>query len=409
MTPRYQTSIVPLEQYSSGVSGRRRPRILYMITRAERGGAQSHVLDLINGFREEFEVVLATGEEGFLTEACRAESVRVHILPHLKRDLNPLHDARAYFEASRIIEREQPDLVHIHTWKAGFLGRLAAHRQGIPSLYTAHMWHFGPSVPLTWRIMGPKLERIASKWSESTIAVSDSGKAFAAQYRIADPSRIVPIHNGIPDLPGRCCPGANEIPVVVMVARFTPFKDHETMLRAFALVKRPARLRLIGDGPTRGDIERLIAELGIADRVELLGDRGDVAQQLCAADIFVLASHTEHLPISILEAMRAGLPVIASHVGGVPELVVHGKTGWLVPAESISELARTLNDLIDDQEKRASFGRASRLWYEKHFLLGRMLDRTRELYAKILGLGLRQAQAADPILEVSDRLSSLEY
>ena len=131
------------------------------------------------------------------------------------------------------------------------------------------------------------------------------------------------------DSPERVLPGRNIVPVVVMVARFSSFKDHVTIVRAFAELNIPARLQLVGDGPTRSATERLVADLGIRDRVEFPGDRDDIAQLLCRADIFVLASKLDNLPISILEAMRAGLPVIASDVGGISELVIHGETGCL--------------------------------------------------------------------------------
>ena len=108
------------------------------------------------------------------------------------------------------------------------------------------------------------------------------------------------------------------MPVVVMVARFTSFKDHQTIVRAFAELDIPARLQLVGDGPTRAATERLVDKLNIRDRVAFSGDRNDVTQLLCRADIFVLASRLDNLPISILEAMRAGLPVIASDVGEFP-------------------------------------------------------------------------------------------
>src|SRR5579872_440846 len=198
----------------------RRKRVMYIITRAEHGGAQSHVLDLVRGFRNEFEVSVAVGEEGFLTDACRAESVRVHLVPHLEREIRPWSDFRAFFEILHLIRREQPDLIHAHTWKAGFIGRMAGRLCRIPSIYTVHMWHFGPELPSSWRIFGPGLERAASRWSERTITVSQSGSEVGRRYRIIDPARMVAIHNGIEDSPERVHPGGNSVPVVVMVARF---------------------------------------------------------------------------------------------------------------------------------------------------------------------------------------------
>lgn len=358
---------------------------MYIITRAEHGGAQSHVLDLVRGFRNEFDISVAVGEEGFLAEACRAESIPVHLIPHLEREIRLWSDSRAFFETLRLIRKERPDLVHAHTWKAGFVGRMAARLCGIPSIYTVHMWHFGPELPSTWRMFGPGLERVASRWSERTITVSHSASAVGRRYRITDPARMVAIHNGIEDSPERVRPGANPVPVVAMVARFTEFKDHETLVRAFAELKLPARLQLIGDGPTRKPTERLVAELGIPDRVEFPGDRDDVARLLCQADLFVLASKLDNLPISILEAMRAGLPVIASEVGGISELVIHGETGLLVPPFSIPSMVAALTELLADKRKRIHFGRSGRKRYETLFSLDQMIGRTRAVYAEVLG------------------------
>ena len=363
---------------------KKRQRVMYMITRAEHGGAQSHVLDLVRGFRHEFDLSVAVGEEGFLTDACRAESVPVHLIPHLEREIRPWSDARALSETLDLLRAEQPDLIHAHTWKAGFIGRMAAHLRGIPSIYTVHMWHFGPELPHSWRLFGPALERAAARWSERTITVSHSGSEVGQRYRIGPPSRMVAIHNGIGDSPQRVRHGGNRVPVVVMVARFTSLKDHETIVRAFAELKVPARLQLVGGGPTRAATERLAAELGIADRVEFPGDRDDVSHLLSRADIFVLASKLDNLPISILEAMRAGLPVIASNVGGISELVVHGETGLLVPPFAVSPMVEALRELLADPGRRARLGWCGRRRYETSFSLTRMIERTRAVYTDVL-------------------------
>lgn len=261
---------------------------------------------------------------------------------------------------------------------------MAARLRGIPSIYTVHMWHFGPELPHSWRVFGPGLERTAARWSRRTITVSRSGSEVGQRYRIGSPSRMVAIHNGIGDSPRRVRHGENRIPVVVMVARFTSLKDHETIVRAFAELKVPARLQLIGDGPTRAATEHLAAGLGIADRVEFPGDRDDVSRLLSRADVFVLASKLDNLPISILEAMRAGLPVIASNVGGISELVVHGETGLLVPPFAVTPMVQALSELLVDPGRRARLGWCGRRRYEKNFSLSQMIERTRAVYIDVL-------------------------
>jgi glycosyltransferase involved in cell wall biosynthesis len=374
-------SVVTLER---NTSARRRPKLLYLITRAERGGAQSHVLDLARGMREQFDSEVATGEEGFLTDTCREEGIPVHVVPGLEREIKPFDDWRGLGELIKLMRRIKPDIVHAHTFKAGFLGRLAAKRLKIAALYTVHMWPFGRAVPLSWRIAAPHCERMAARWCDRIISVSDLGARTAAEHRICDPSKVVAVLNGIADHPGRARLDHDQGLSCTMVARFTGFKDHALLLRAFARVPGEARLKLVGDGDTLPAAKRLAEELGIRERVEFKGSRGDVPEILAQTDVFVLASKTETLPISILEAMRAGLPVIASDVGGVSEEVVDGETGLLVSSGSVEELSSALNRLLTDKTLRMTMGRAGRKRFEKLFVADTMIGRTRELYEQVL-------------------------
>lgn len=362
----------------------KRPRILYLITRAERGGAQMHLLDLALGMQEQFEIEVATGEQGFLTEACRERGIPVHVLPHLEREIRPLADLQALQELRRLMRQIQPDLVHAHTFKAGFLGRLAAKSLGIASVYTVHMWPFGKAVPMSWRVAAPMCERQAARWCDRIISVSELGAKDAAQFGIGRKSQVLPILNGIPDHPGRARLDRDSGLSCTMVARFTDFKDHGLLLRAFARVPGEVRLKLVGDGATLTAARKLAEELGIRERVEFKGSRGDVPEILAQTDVFVLASKTETLPISILEAMRAGLPVVASDVGGVSEEVVDGETGFLVAPGSVEELSTSLVRLIADKALRIAMGRAGRRRFEEEFLADKMIERTEAVYRQIL-------------------------
>jgi glycosyltransferase involved in cell wall biosynthesis len=169
-----------------------------------------------------------------------------------------------------------------------------------------------------------------------------------------------------------------------MVARFIEGKDHDLLLRAFATIPKGPRLRLVGDGPTRASAESLARELGIQEQVDFLGNRDDVASLLATSDVFVLASRSEMLPISILEAMRAGLPVIASDVGGVAEAVAHNENGILVPSGSVSALAQALTDLTSDYALRLRMGQAGRQRFTDQFLSSSMKEHTRSIYWDVL-------------------------
>jgi glycosyltransferase involved in cell wall biosynthesis len=334
--------------------------------------------------RRRFEVEVATGENGFLTDACRKHGIPVHVVANLRREIKPLNDALGLRELMRLMRRVKPDLVHAHTFKAGFLGRFAAKYSKIACVYTVHMWPFGDAVPLSWRVAAPACERLAARWCDRIITVSELGARNAAQYRIGDSSQVVPILNGIPEHPARARLDRDKNLSCTMVARFTDFKDHRSLLRAFAKVPGQARLRLVGDGHTLPAAKKLAEELGIRGRVEFKGTRSDVPEILAQTDVFVLASKTETLPISILEAMRAGLPVIASDVGGIPEEVVDGETGLLVPAGSVDELSSALTRLLADKPLRVAMGRAGRRRFETVFTADTMIERTQTLYEEVL-------------------------
>ena len=362
-----------------------KPRILYVVTRAERGGAQTHVLDLASSMRSDFEVSVATGEEGFLTDACRERAIPVYVLPHLQRQIRPIADARAFWEIWRLIRKLRPDLLHLHTFKAGFLARLAGRILGIPSIYTIHAWLYGTAAVSRFSsaLSGP-CERLAARWCERIITVSQAGARVVRGHRIGSPSKLVTIHNGLPDSSELAQLSPTEAPVITMVARFIEGKDHDLLLRAFASIPKGPRLRLVGDGPTRASMESLARELGIQEQVDFLGNRDDVASLLATSDIFVLASRSEMLPISILEAMRAGLPVIASDVGGVGEAVANNENGFLVPSGSVSGLAKRLTELSNDHALRLRMGQAGRQRFTDQFLSSSMQARTRCIYWDVL-------------------------
>jgi glycosyltransferase involved in cell wall biosynthesis len=192
------------------------------------------------------------------------------------------------------------------------------------------------------------------------------------------------IHNGMPGCNLRAEPGRRCVPRLVMVARFRQPKDHALLLRALAGVEEDYRLQLVGDGPLMHYAMHLSEALGIDGRVEFLGLRGDVKELLAQAQVFVLASNYEGFPISIVEAMRAGLPVVASDVGGVSESVCDGENGFLVPRGDMPTLRNRLQKLISNATLRERMGAASRRRYVEEFTVERMVSKTLAVYEKVL-------------------------
>jgi glycosyltransferase involved in cell wall biosynthesis len=355
-------------------------RILYLITRAEMDDSQTHLLELLKGFRDEFQTGLATGEEGFLTEAARHLGVETFVLPNLVQPLKPLKDASALKDVIHLLQRYKPNLIHCHTSKAGILGRVAARAVGVPAVFTAHTWSFADGTSRIWKLIGTPSERLAARYTTRIIAVSDSNRDLAIKQKVASESKIVTVHNGIPDTRHRAHPDRAGTPRIVMVARFVPQKNQQQLLAALSTIDAPFHLVFVGDGPTRAAAEQLAGDLGLAARVEFLGIRTDTDQILAGSHLFVLATNWEGFPITILEAMRAGLPVLATDVDGVREAVVHDQTGYLVPRGDTQLLAGKLACLLSDTKLRARLGSAGRAVYEREFTRTVMLGKIAAVY-----------------------------
>jgi glycosyltransferase involved in cell wall biosynthesis len=359
-------------------------KILYLITRADLGGAQVHLLDLLKGLGTRIDATVAAGEEGFFTVAVRDLGIKCHVVPDLVQPISPKRDLCALFQSVRLIRELKPDLIHAHTSKAGAIGRFAARIAGVPSVFTAHTWCFAEGTSWKWKLAGIPCERLAARFGSAIINVSEANRRLAAGSGVSNQARLLTIHNGIPDVAARALPGLAEVPVIAVVARCAPQKDQALLLRALAAIDSPARAVFVGDGETRAALEAEACRLNLSHRVEFLGERRDVAQILAASHIFALPTRWEGLPLSILEAMRAGLPVIASNVGGVAEAVADSKTGFLVPGGDEPRFRTRLRELMESPTLRYRLGAAGRKRYETDFTLESMLLKTFAVYKEIL-------------------------
>ena len=366
-------------------------KILYLITRAELGGAQVHLLDLVKGLQDRHRIHVAVGEQGFLTEALGRIGIPCHHVRNLVHPIHPVQDVRAILEMSRLIRRVKPDLIHAHTSKAGLVARVAGRLMNVPVIFTAHTWAFAEGTSWKWRTLGIPSEKIAARLGSLTINVSEANRRLALSHNIGTPASMTTIHNGIPDVPWRARP-LQDPPTIVMVARFALQKDHLLLLRCLAELPGDARIVFIGDGPRRSSVEAEARRLGLAKRVDFLGNRSDVSELLSHAQIFALATNWEGFPLSILEAMRAGLPVVATGVGGISEAVIDGETGLLAKAGDSNQFKAHLLSLISDAALRARLGQAARRRYELNFEVSVMLNQTDRTYQRIAQRGLNPTE-----------------
>lgn len=363
-------------------------RIAYVITRSDDlGGAQIHVRDLASTLRESgHDVVVLAGGGGVLARQLTERSVEIVKLQHMARPLRPVRDLRALRELTGQLRRIRPDIISTHSSKAGILGRIAGRRLGIPTLTTAHGWLF--DLPRRkgrdWAVWS--IEKSMAPLARRIVTVCDSDRELAIASGLSSPDRFVTIHNAMPDVGAdlHADPGADP-PRLLMVARFAPQKDHKTLFRSLStLVDLEWTLDLVGSGPLEETLRSMAMSVGLSDRIRFLGMREDVPDLIAGSQLYLLISHWEGFPRSILEALRGGLPVVATGVGGVQEAVIDGDTGFLIPEDDDALLADRLRRLLEDPALRVTMGGAARTHFETHFTFDRLVRESLALYESVL-------------------------
>ena len=363
-------------------------RICFILTTAEPiGGAQIHVRDLCTSLLElGHDVQLIIGSRGLIVEQIEKAGIDVHVVSAMKRSLEPLNDIRAFGEIRSKLRELKPDLISTHCAKAGWLGRLAGRLSNTPTLFTAHGWCFSEGVPHPGREFYKWAESLVGGISDLIICVSEYDRSLAIKHRIAPIDKLLTIHNGMPDVASafRADPTI-EPPTLLMIARFMKQKDHVTLLHALSNIKHSCwNLRLVGDGPLENETRNLVAELGMGDRVEFLGQRLDIPKLLSQAQAYLLISNWEGLSRSTIEALRAGLPVVVSNVGGMGELITDKVEGYLIPRKDVDLLTSRLLEVVEYPDLRARLGDAARCRYERRFKFDTMLESTIGAYDRVL-------------------------
>lgn len=356
-------------------------RILQVIESLEFGGAEKVVVMLANELVKSHDVGVCCLKT--LGPLAAELDPRIRTFCLNKTEGN---DYWLPLRLARLLRSERIDVINTHNWAVFLEGALAATFARVPvRVHTVH----GPytDYPATWkgrlkRRLRHTLERWMTRGFNRIVTVSDSIQPYLIEQIGITPARITTIHNGI--AAGNIVRLAHSEQVtLITVGRLATIKNHVLLLRAFAPLARQypqCRLVIVGDGPQRQSLEELIRELGIGHAASILGFRSDIDELLGKADIFVLSSNYEGISIALLEAMRAGLPVIATRVGGIPETVRNRETGLLVAPDDASALLEAMLQLLRSPDLQQKFGRAGRAFFEKEFSLEQMTARTLSVY-----------------------------
>ena len=366
-------------------------RIVYVTTGLSYGGAETQIKNLALYLKQRkwsLSVVSMLPPQAYVDEL---ESAGICVYNLRMRRKVP--DPRAVLRLAAIVRRERPLVVHSHMVHANLLARITRLFVVMPALIcTAHsVTEGGRAREIAYRLTDPL--------ADLTTQVSEAGRQRYIQVGAVPPSKIVYIPNGIdtarfhPNSKARQAVrdalGCSERAFVwLTVGRLEPVKNHLELLRAFrevVAVHPHARLLIAGQGPLQAAIEQRIAELGLAERVRLLGVRRDIPDVLNAADAFVLPSLWEGMPLTLLEAGAAALPIVATAVGGISEIVLEGKTGYLVPARDMDALAEAMRRVMRlSDADRMTMGQAGRAHVVQNFDLERVVDRWEALYRELL-------------------------
>jgi len=372
---------------------RKELKLLYIITNGNLGGAQVHLLELVSCLPDHIKVYLIMGERLWLWDELIKLNVQLYYVDTLVREISIMKDIKATLHLKKIINEVCPDLIHCHSSKAGFLGRIVGKICKVPVIFTAHGWAFSEGVSFKKRMIYRMLERMAAQWTRKIICVSEYDRRLAVGAMCESGAKLVTIHNGVRDIEKiqidrlNCsCDKKNPLRLV-MVARFQQPKDQPFLLKAVELLKNQnisVHVTFIGEGPYLDEAKKMAEELELSAEVQFLGVRPDVNEILASHHVFVLISNWEGLPLSILEAMRQGMPVIASDVGGVCEAVFHGETGFLIPRGDLQCLVQCLRELNENAKLRWEMGANGRRRFEELFTLKPMGKKTVAVYKEAL-------------------------
>ncbi len=368
-------------------------KILYLVTKSTPfGGAQRYVYELATALpKDNFNATVAFGGKGVLADMLRNAGIPTMSIPHLERDVSFMKEVRAFFFLIQLFRTEHPDIVHLNSSKAGGLGALSARIAGVKKIiFTAHGWPHQEKRPFLQKFLIYISSWVTVLLAHETIVVSQKDLKTAPALFKKKSVRL--IHNGVRPFTltsrddardniskavGKLVP--SDALWVGTISELTRNKGLDTAIRAIAKVPDLSFI-IVGAGEERGQLELLAADLKIHERVYFAGFIPDARRLLKAFDIYTLTSQKEGLPYALLEAGLAGLPVIASGVGGIPDIVQNEVSGLLVKRGSVEQVATALQRLKDNPELRQKYAGKLNKHVSENFTFEKMLRETEALY-----------------------------
>lgn len=384
-------------------------RVLHILTNLDFGGAQLSVVNICVALRRRgLDVRVAHSSAGgrrfcdseLLFQKLREGGVPLYDAPRMRRGVNPFYDLLALGQLRRLIREVRPEVVHTHMSKAGVLGRLAASLEQTPCvIHSVRGWSFYSGGSGLRRRAFIALERFSARRTDKMLAVSPRQIADGLEAGIGSPGDYLVVRSGIDLGQFRAAVGDADAtrrdlcippgpPVVGTVMALVEQKAPLDFVAAAAEVLRAqpdAHFLVVGDGPLRGQMREAVKEKGVGESIHLVGHSADVPRLLGAMDVFLLTSRWEGTPRVILEAMAAGVPVVATDVGGVGEIVEHEQSGLLAAPGDVEALGRHVVSLLENPARARELSRHARRNVAAEFDISTVADRHEQLYAELLG------------------------
>ncbi len=370
--------------------------ILFLITKSNWGGAQKYVYDLATSLpQSQYLVTVALGGNGELKYALKTAGITVIAIPALQRDISVYKELQAFWQIVCIIYKIKPDVLHINSSKVSGIGAFIGRILRVPKIiFTAHAWAFNEKRPKWQEYIITFLHWLTVLLSHTTITVSQ-----ALQDQMKFPliqRKMITIHNGIRDVDHHtkelsrihCIEKNASLSIYAndvwtgTIGELHPIKQHDVMIRAVANVVaygHHIRHIIIGTGELEQPLQNLITKLHLEQHVFLLGHIDQAARLLKAFDIYVQPSHSEALGYTVVEAAQAELPIIASNVGGIPEIITDQTEGVLIPQGDVAALSKALITLLSDPSTAHKFATAAKL-KSTQFSMQNMINKTTQVY-----------------------------
>ena len=384
-----------------------RKKVLLCVTKSGAGGAQKYVYDIATRLPSDtFEAVVVAGGSGPLFDMLTRKGIRTIAIPGLERDINSLRELQAFFHLIRIFIQEKPDIIHLNSSKMGAMGAVAAYVSKILTLnfkpsviFTVHGWGFREDRS-TWQQMAIfGVSWIASLFHNHTIVINSADHRDALAFIPHKCISLVPLGIEMPDALSReqsraffssrtGCAFDDKTIIIGATAELTKNKGLSYLVDALHDVLRSQEKTnvhciIMGEGEERTKMEEQIKKLDLENHISLAGFVPNAYRYLSGLDLFALSSVKEGLPYALMEAMAAGLPVIATHVGGIPDLITHDTNGILIPAKNSHALKTHFQHLLASQEKRDILGMQAKETIARNFGLERMIGNTLKCYHEL--------------------------